>query len=485
MSSEIRRAVNRGLAWVGLAGAAVSILDIVANVVILAFWISPAEYGVAALAITLFPALDLVADAGIAQAIVQSDDVDEDRLSTAFWFNLTLSLLLAVIVALVIGPVVAGVHGQPVVRLLLAAYGIKLIWQNVYWVPRAMMFRELRFREVSIVRISANAADSAAKVAGAAAGLGIWCFVLGPMVRELGWGLGIQLARPWRPRLVLHLRRTLAWLRFGLKTSASQLLFQLYTNADYQVVGYVFGPAANGAYKLAYDIVLEPCRILAQLVVQVAFPAYARLKNQPAQLYAQFIAFTRLNLVLLLSLLGIVLLAAEPLLASFWGPEWTSAADAARVLCVVGALRALGFLVPPLLEAVGRPGLRMTYNAVAALILPTCFVAGAVWLGDEVGYLSVALAWAVGYPIAFALLAWMALATLDVRAVDYARRVGGIVACALPALGLGAAAHWIFQDLPAGAVLGATAAVYLVSFFVALAYFQGITARSVVRALKS
>ena len=61
----------------------------------------------------------------------------------------------------------------------------------------------------------------------------------------------------WRPRFVLHIREALDWFAFGMKTSAHKILFQLYTNADYQVVGYYFGSVANGYYRLAYDVVLD------------------------------------------------------------------------------------------------------------------------------------------------------------------------------------------------------------------------------------
>jgi O-antigen/teichoic acid export membrane protein len=83
-SPDISKDVNRGLAWVGLASTSVGVLDFVAQVVILALWISPEAYGIAALAITLFPVLDKATDMGLSAAVIQRDDHTPEKISTVF-----------------------------------------------------------------------------------------------------------------------------------------------------------------------------------------------------------------------------------------------------------------------------------------------------------------------------------------------------------------------------------------------------------------
>src|SRR5947207_11688812 len=94
MSQEIRHKANKGMAWFGLASSLVGVLDIVALVLILRYWVSPEQYGVAALAVTLFPILDMATDLGLTSALVQSDDVTPDKISTIFWMNLGMSIIL-------------------------------------------------------------------------------------------------------------------------------------------------------------------------------------------------------------------------------------------------------------------------------------------------------------------------------------------------------------------------------------------------------
>lgn len=480
---DIKKQVNRGLAWVGLASSTVGLLDIIAIVVILALWVTPEQYGPAVLAITLFPVLDLATDMGLSAAVIQRDDHTESKISTVFWLNVIMSMLLFAAVAFLIGPGLSAFHDEPLIGQMLTLYGIKLVWQNVYSMPSALMRRELRFKELSGIRIVANLAEFAVKV-GTAPFYGVWCFVFGPLARVLVTGIGVQILYPWRPKLILRVREAVDWAVFGFKTSASQILFHLYTNVDYQVVGYYFSDAALGLYRVAYEIVLEPCRVIGEVIVQIAFPAFSRLKHRTELLVDQLVQFTRMNLVVMIGFLGVVFLSAEELLITFWGAKWVPATTALRILCAVGVLRALSFVIPPLLDGIGRPSLTLIYTTVAAVILPSSFVVFALLLGPELGFVSVAIAWAVGYPIAFAVLIMMALALLGLPLREYLRRSIGIPACGAVAMAMAEGARLLVAGGPPWLRLIVASTVMVSVFLLLLAYTQGISARTVVRSVK-
>lgn len=482
--AALRARVNRGLAWVGVASSMVGLLDLLAFAILIQFWITQKQVGVATLAVSLFPLLDIITDLGLTAAVIQREDHTEQRISTLFWLNLFMSLILGLLLGTVVGPLLSAFHGKPILTWLLAAYGGKLVWQNVYFIPYALMKRELRFKELSVLRIVANVAEFSGKIGFAWAGFGVWCFVLGPLCRVLVTGVGIQILHPWRPRLVLNLRDALDWTAYGMKTSASKILFHLYSKVDYQVVGYFFGEAANGLYTSASVLVLQPAVVISEVVMSVAFPVFSRLKNQRAALFEQLVAFTRMNLVVMLAFVGIVLVSTEDIFGVLGHEDWTLAAPAARILCAVAVLRALSFVIPPLLDGINRPLMTLRYMIIASIVLPALFVASAATLGRWIGFDSVAVAWAVGYPVAFAALLYMALNVLGVRGLEFARRIRGIALCALPACAASFVVHLASGGLPAGIRFAASTAVMLGGFAFLLARYQDITVRSVVRSLR-
>jgi O-antigen/teichoic acid export membrane protein len=475
--------VNRGLAWVGAASTVVSLLDIAAVFLVQAVgWVSFEQYGIQSLAYTMFAALDVAADLGIAAAVIQRDDHTEDKLSTVFWLNLMLSTALFGVLC-VVGPLLGKLHGHAVVGTLFIAYGGKLVFQNIYSLPSALMKKQLRFGELSLIRITANVVEAAVKI-GLAPFWPLWCFTLGALSRVLVTGVLIQWRQPFRPKWVFKLREAADYARFGMRQSASQILYYVYTNLDYQVVGHYFGSAALGVYRNAYDIVLEPVRVISNVAIEVAFPAFARLRTDIEKVKDQFVRFARMNLVTTLPFVTLIFLVADDIMVLIFGEHSLHGAHAARILCAVGLLRAMSFMGPPLLDGLGKPHLTLRYQAVAAVALTACYVLFAVLLGPHEGYYSVAWAWAIGYPIAFLVLAYITLQQMGLSTREYFRRTWGIPACAAAAMAFGGLVSWLAEPLSRLAHMGVVSAALLGAMFLLLAYTQDIHPRSIGKALK-
>jgi O-antigen/teichoic acid export membrane protein len=481
-SRRMRSDVNRGLAWIGVASSLIGVLDILAILLILNLWVTTEEFGIATKCIWIFPILDQATDLGLSAAVIQRDDHSESVISTVFWINLGVALCLFALL-LVVAPLLAThLYGHAIVGWMLIAYGSKLLWQNAYFIPLAMMKRELRFKELSVIRVIANLAEFIGKVGFAWAGFGIWCFVLGPLARVLVTGIGAQLRHPYRPKFVLKVREAKEYITFGLKSSASQIMFYFYTNIDFPIVGYYFGDFALGLYRLGTEIVLEPVRILSNIIVDIAFPAFAKLRHNRDRLIAQFVSFTKLNMIIVMGYSAVVFVAADDLMGVFF-PEFAESASVVRVLCVVAIFRAISFVLPPLLDGVGRPDRTFTYTTTAAVVMPIAFSLGAIILGDRLGFVSVSVAWAIGYPIAWGILLYLAVYTIKWSVLAYLRAVVGVGVCIVGAAIAAAGVHYLCGDLPAWLRLLATAITVVGVAGTLLAYTQGLSLRSAKRAM--
>ncbi len=487
---NIHKKVHRGIAWVSLASSMVGVLDIIATILIVGLWLTKEEFGVAVLAISLFPVLDIATDLGLASAVIQRDNHSRRRLSTVFWLNVVMSVTLFALLAFVVGPLIARIQGSTLVAALLTAYGAKLLWQNVYILPYALMKKELRFKELSVIRIVANFAEFAGKVGAAASGLGIWCFIVGPLARVIVTGIGVQIRNPWRPSFEFNWREGWDWAKFGLKTSAHKILFRLYSVADKQVVGFYFGTEALAVYTVAYLVVLEPALVISEIIINVAFPTFSKLKHDTEKLYEQLVSFCKMNLVIMLLFVGFAFVGAEEILSVFDMRKeagdlanYATGAPIIRLLCGIAILRALSFVIPPFLDGVGRPTLTLVYTSIAAIVLPAFFVVFAQFLGPEMGAPSVALAWLAGYPIAFLVLIWLAFTILEMPSYKLYARLFGIAGCGIAATSLTAATKWLLLDVHVGVRVAAMAVVMVLSFGVLLSRFQGINIRSVRKSL--
>lgn len=485
--------LNRGLAWIGVASSLVAILDLVALLIILNNWVDEKEYGIVALAGWIYPILDQATDLGLSAAVVQRDDHDDAKISTVFWINLMTAGSLFVVLLAFAPPLMSAIYGYEVIGWLLVAYGTKLLWQNLYFIPVSMMRRELRFKELSIIRIFANVAEFAGKVGFAWAGFGIWCFILGPLCRVLVTGVGAQICHPWRPKLIFRFQEAREYVTFGLQSSGSQILYHFYTNIHLPIVGAFFGVTAAGYYRLASEIVLEPIKMISNVIVDIAFPAFARLRHARDRLIKQLVSFTKLNLITVMAYSAVVFVAADDVIGALFPdygvsppghPEIAPATDAMRLMAAVAILRSVALMIPPLLDGMGYPNRTFVYTLTASIAMPLAFVLSALVLGPELNYLSVAVGWAIGYPVAFAVLIWLAAYTLRWSVWAYVREVGGVALCMLGATAIGLGSHTLTSDIPAGLRLLLTSIVIVGATGLLLAYTQGLSLRTAKRALQ-
>jgi O-antigen/teichoic acid export membrane protein len=480
--------VARGVAWAAGAQAIIALADLVSQMVVIAL-ISREDLGLAGAAIPFYTMLDTAADLGVTSSLIQRDDHTPERVSTVFWFNMLVSTALFLLL-LVIGPLYGYLQGHAIIGWLLVAYGGKLIYQNVYSIPFALLRKELRFADIAVARTLAHICESLARVVFAVIGWGAWCFTLASLTRAFVFGVIMQIRHPFIPRFVFRPREVTQYVRFGLRSAASQVLYQLYTNLDYPIVIYYFGAAANGIYFAAYAIVLEPVKTIANVVIDVAFPTFARVRNDGAALIDQFIRFTRLNLIAVLPFVVLVFLVIPEYLTLFTSHERWSAheialcSEAARILCLVGLLRALGFLGPPLLDGIGHPERTLRYMIIAAIVVPGMFVLAANVLGDHLGFMSVAVGWAVGYPIAFVALSWLVIRGIHLPLRQYLSAAMGIVGSCMAGLCAGGAVSLALRDAGPTLRISAIGGTALAVIVLLLAFWQGITPRAITRSLK-
>lgn len=481
------RKLGRGTAWVGIASGLSGTLDLITTATCLWLWLSPAELGIATLAGALLPILERIAGIGMPAALVREGDGDRRALSTMLWLGVASSLaVLAGVLAL--GPAIGAAFGAPIIGSLLVGYAIKLVLQNVHVVPEALLRRELAFGPLTRVRIAASLADASAKLVAAYLGahgqpdLKIWCFAIGPLAGAVVTSVGIQLCRPWRPALAFDRGVASGAVRYGGQVAGGELLYFLYTNADYLVIGAVWDKAAVGAYRLAYELVLDVVRLISLVTAEVAFPAFARLATHRDEAGALVIRFTRQNAIALVPVVVFLAVEAGDLLAVLYPPLGPAATTAARILCVVGGLRMVSFVLPAMLAGMGHAADALVYHVLAAVLLPVAFAAAA-WLFPGAGYVAVAWAWAAAYPIAFAVLLERALVRGRVSLASYLRSIAGVLVCGAGATAGAIAVHAVLPG-PAVVRLFAVAAVIVAIYAALIARIERITPSSILRTVR-
>ena len=244
--------------------------------------------------------------------------------------------------------------------------------------PRALLERDLRFKPLGLLEAMAAIAGGAVTIALALSGAGVWAMVAGTLVSTVALAGGLwAFVRP-APGVRCSRHDVQDLLAFGSNVLGSRLAGYVIANVDYLIIGRLMGPAALGAYSLAYKLVTWPMMKVSHVVLRVAFPAFARVDDD-AVFRAHYVRLVGTLAMVAFPLLAGLAATAPELIPLVFGPQWESSVFVTQVMCGVGALKALVCSIGTVFLGRGRPDIELKLNVLGAVKLPLFILAGAPW----------------------------------------------------------------------------------------------------------
>lgn len=426
--------------------------------VVLARLLTPADYGLFAIALSVQLVGQNLAELGLPAALVRMPEQPSRALQEAtigFMFAVTAAISATILLAVFL--VVPAVAAQPSeLAQVIAVTLIAVPLYGVRAVPMAMMDREMRFGRVAAVETADTLGFNLFALGAAIAGLGVFS-----LAGAVPFGAALGVVTAWRlqssgrrPRLDFPLVRPL--IGFGSQVGALGVLYLGRDLGFVTLVGAIGSSATAGFYAMAKRLFSFPIALSAA-VSRVGFPALSKTDAGRPERTAKMIG----QIAFVCGLpLAMVAGAIEPLIVVLLGEEWLPTTD----IVLYGSLAMLvsASIASPingLRLAEGRPNAAILAVAVE-LALGFLLVALLIGPLDETG---IGIAMSAGAAAGAAVL----LATTHPRV-----RLGGLAVLRAGLISAVAAAAGLL--LPVGADAGgliaslaAIVAVWLVlsSFF--------------------
>ncbi len=336
--------------------------------VALAWLLAKSDFGLIGLAYTVTTLVTLMANPGVDTVLVQRLRRYRYWATPAFWLVATMGIV-GCGVMLLLAPVAAWMYAQPRLIGLIAVLAIALPIQALQVVPKAQLQMQMRFRAIVVVGLLGSVLTAALTILFAYCGMKAYSFVVpvpiaSAVVSMATW----RLARP-------PIRRRLEFSRwkyiFGnsVTVGMTNLLNTFINQADYMALGLAgLSDATIGAYVFAFNIALQPLRLLSGNIPLVLFPGLSHLSLEPTkQVQAALRAMRLLTLVTVPVCLLQVLLAG-PLFRVVFPPRWLDAVLPCQILTLGLMINAACWPAASLLLAQGRFREQLSLTAGSAIV---------------------------------------------------------------------------------------------------------------------
>lgn len=340
--------VARALRW-STTGTLVVRLGNLGLGIVIARIVSPEEFGLYAIALTVQSVVMALADLGLSADLVRSPDF-ERRTGPVAVLGLATGSTLAVGTALAAPALATAMGGSGAAGPIAILAGTFLL-AGVGVVPFAALQR--RLDQQGLFRSTALDFGVGAVVTLVLAALGHGLIGLA-VGRVAGQACGVA-AQFWIARTGLRLSWDPAVARsvlaFGLPVAAANLLSWVLLSVDRVVLGNAAGAVELGYYVLAANISTWPMTLVGSALRSVTLPAFSQVRERAQAALVPLLGPVWWAVVAAAAMLAAL---AHPVVVLVYGARWEPAAQILVPLAAAGAVRVFADVVAGYLYALGR-----------------------------------------------------------------------------------------------------------------------------------
>ena len=339
---------------------------------ILARLLSPQDFGLVAIALSLIGGLEAFTVFGTNLAIIRERETGRELYDTAWTIELLRGLFLAGALILLAAPA-AAFFGEPRVQPLMIAVALAALIQGVENVGVVDFTKSLRFKKEFTLFFGAKVASFVVVVAAAVVLRDQWALVLGYLAQRATRTILSYVMHPYRPRPSLAAWRHI--LSFSGWMWAYSLVGFTNTQGLILVAGRLVDPRTLGFLKVGSEVGSLPSSEIQAPMFRVLFPGLSLVGDDPAR-FARLFSDALATMLLMQTAISLgFALAADPFVRFLYGDEWRDMAPLVALVALSTLFQLPGSLAENSLLASGRIRLFCAlFTASAAVRVPALAV---------------------------------------------------------------------------------------------------------------
>lgn len=324
--------------------------------VILARFLSPADYGVAAAAQVCILFVQLIAELGFGDAIIQRKDLSNDDLNLPFVTSLVISFMLSVAVFVLAEEIQAQLSLHTSINVIRSLAGIAPL-TTIMMFQEFLYRRNLQFRYLALRSFSANSMAGLVAVIAAFLGAGLWSIIIQSYVVTIVGLIFLWKVPLWRPSFKFNPTSFFALLSFGFPVIALRLIDFIATRAVEFIIVSRFGVSTLGLFAVGSRLYQTLMQLLQGALNDVSLSILSKISHDTAKMRDVYLCLIGLS-ALCGAPIFIILASLSPEVCNIlFGAHWSGVARFSTILMLLGSIQCIQFLNGPFLSAHGKPAI--------------------------------------------------------------------------------------------------------------------------------
>lgn len=338
--------------------------------------LSPSDFGlIAMLAIFLAVAQSLI-NSGFSQALIQkSKKVTENDLSTVFYVNLVVSILLYCLLY-VSAPLIASFYHQPELIVLSRVLFVVVIINAIALVPRSKLLIAIDFKTQGLINSVSMIVSAIVTVYMVRDGFGYWSLVGMNLAKSLINSILLIVFSKWYPKWLFSIESFKVLFSFGSNLLVAGIIATTIQNLYSALIGRYFNATQVGYFQLGDKYTNLLSSTLSSVIQGVTYPVMTSIQEDKKRLVQVYIKVMGVVTLLTFPLFVGFAAIAEEFVLIFLGEKWIPIIPLLIILSFARLITPMSSLNLNILNARGRSDLFLkTDLSKLPMIIIALFVA--------------------------------------------------------------------------------------------------------------
>ena len=301
-------------------------------------FLTPADFGLVGMLVVFTLIGNTLTESGFSQALIREERADQRTLSTVFWTNLVLSLLVYTLLYCC-APLIASFYHQPALVDISRITFLVIPLNALSLIHFTLFQRELQFRPMCLVSVSASLVSCTAAILWAWQTQSVWALVLQNVLAYALRTLGYWLVLRWHPSLQYSFQRLRQLFAFSSNLLITGLLGNVFNNIYTLLIGRYYGATQAGYFVQADRIRIVASASSTQVVQSVSYPVLSRINHEGGDLRTGYQHILLTTLLLVGFFMTLLVNVSEDLMQLLMGsPAWRVSGQYLVALGIAGIL---------------------------------------------------------------------------------------------------------------------------------------------------
>lgn len=337
--------------------------------------LTPTDFGLVALAMSMVVFFTYIGDAGLGRSLVRTHAEDSEVWSSAHWAVMLMTIGLGLVILALALPA-AAFFNEPRLTPIVATLALAPVLLGLVEIPAASLLQKEKFQWLAAAELASAIGGIVVALWVAVNGGGAWALVWQHLTQRIVKAAVIVIASDFRPRLVLSFAKLRDHFGFARDTIGWSMMTFVSRQADTLIVGKFLGAATLGLYNIAVRVMQLPVNIFGGSLNSAIYPRLVQLRENHAALRQLVLAATMAQAAFVFPPIAAIAASSDAFFKLLLSDRWTGAGEIFTLLAAAAAVQTVIGLNGSLLQAIGHTGarLRLTVEyavlwAVLALVL--------------------------------------------------------------------------------------------------------------------